>query len=281
MKISYYPGCTLLSSAKEFDESSRAVLHHLDIEPLELPDWNCCGATSAHNISSYLAIALNARNLAIAEKVGLDVVIPCAACFNRLKAAEKALIKNEFKEFPFEGKIKVHNLLYFLYNSYFLDQISKKKKRSLSNIKAVAYYGCLVTRNPKITDISEYEYPNSMDEILKAVGVDCIPWAYKTDCCGAALTVARPEIVYKLVARLYDEAIRAGAECIAVACPLCHANLDMKQQEINKTYGKDYYIPIFYFTELLGLSFGLNETQVWFGRHFVDPKPFLKEKGYI
>ncbi|MDL1970212.1 MAG: CoB--CoM heterodisulfide reductase iron-sulfur subunit B family protein [Candidatus Desulfofervidaceae bacterium] len=282
MKVAYYPGCTLETTAKEFDITSRSVCAQLGIELVEIPDWNCCGASSAHETNDYLAIALPARNLVVAEQeLGLDVVIPCAACFNRLKAAEKALLSRTYTEFDYEGKIKVYDLLSFLAQPEYVKRLKKKVVTPLKELKAVAYYGCLLCRPPEVTDHPQPENPMEMETVLKAIGVECLPWSYKTDCCGASLVVARPDIVHQLVKRLYDRALEVGAECIVTACPLCHANLDMRQKEINEKYHKHYYLPIFYFTELMALAMGIEGTETWAKGHFVDPRPLLEERKYL
>ncbi|MDL1956678.1 MAG: CoB--CoM heterodisulfide reductase iron-sulfur subunit B family protein [Candidatus Desulfofervidus auxilii] len=273
-RIAYYPGCTLETTAKEFDITSRAVCHHLGIELIEIPDWNCCGASSAHETNNYLAIALPARNLLKAEELGLNVVIPCAACFNRLKMAEKAL-KNNYLEFSYQGKIEIFDLLRFLAQSKYLKYLKQKVIKPLKGLKAVAYYGCLISRPPKITDHPQPENPMEMEKILEAIGVDCLEWSYKTDCCGASLVLGRIDIIYQLVKKLYEKALEVGASCIVTACPLCHANLDLRQREINEKFHENYYLPIFYFTELMALALGLKGKEIWFRGHLVDPMPLL------
>jgi heterodisulfide reductase subunit B len=280
LKVSYYPGCTLKGTAKEFDESTSEVCKALDIELVEIPDWNCCGATSAHVTNEYLSFALPARNLMLAQEMGQDIVVPCAACFNRLKFAEKEILNKKHKETGYRGDIRIMNLLDLLSQDETLKRIEKKIKKRLKGLKAVTYYGCLISRPPKITDIKNYENPEDMDKIITALGVSCLPWSYKTDCCGASLALTRTDITLKLVHRLFEMALEAGAECMVVACSLCHANLDTRQQEIADKYGKEYYIPIFYFTELMGLAMGHDVTP-WFRGHLVDPTRLLKSKGLM
>ena len=279
-QLGYYPGCTLETTGREFDMTTRIACQQLGIELVEIPDWNCCGASSAHELNNYLAISLAARNLIIAEqKLALDIVIPCAACFNRLKVAQKALLNKAYSEFAFEGRTKVYDLLRFLAQPRYKKRLRHQVGKSLKGLKAVAYYGCLLTRPPEVTDHPHPENPTEMDEILKILGVDCLFWSYKTDCCGASLTVGRVDVVHQLVKKLYDHALEVGAECIVTACPLCHANLDLRQREINEKFNKNYYLPIFYFTELMVLAMDINDTEVWARGHLVDPMPLLKEKG--
>ncbi len=282
IELAYYPGCTLKTTAEEFDLTSRQVCRELGIKLIEIPDWNCCGASSAHEIDAYLAVGLGALNLVKAEKeLGLDIVVPCAACFQRLKVAEKELLKGKYPEFPFEGKIKVYDLLRFLAQPEYRRKLKQKVKKPLRGLRAVAYYGCLLTRPPEITDHPQPENPMDMDQILKTIGVECLPWSYKTDCCGASLVVGRIDIVHQLVKKLYEKAQEVGAECVVTACPLCHANLDLRQREINTKFHTNYYLPIFYFTELMALAMGIGQPEKWAKGHLVDPLPLLKAKNLL
>ena len=280
MKVSYYPGCALHGTALEYDESTRAMTGMLGVELCELPDWNCCGASSAHATDESLASGLVARNLAIAQKQGMDVVVPCAACYSRFKAGEKGAVagaEGEGKKLNF----RILNLLEFLIASGLRDNIKEMKKRPLSGLKVVCYYGCLLVRPPKVTGARNYENPKEMDELLELLGAEVIPWSYKTDCCGGSLVLTRTDIVRRLAQKLFDKAMEAGAEAIAAACPLCQSNLDSRQEEISQKAGKKYELPVFYFTELMGLSLGHPDVGKWLKRHFVDPTKLLVSKGLI
>ena len=278
MKVSYYPGCSLHGTALEYEESTRAVCKMLGIELQELSDWNCCGASSAHSTNESLAIALSARNLAIAEEVGLDLVIPCAACFQRFKVAEKHIKEKAAPviDTPYQGKVPIKHLLDFLCEEEILKLIKQKVKTSLKGLKTVCYYGCLTVRPPRVTDALNCEDPQAMDELMSLLGAKKCPWSYKTDCCGGGLMLSRTDIVVRLSGKLLQMAKEAGADCIVTACPLCQANLDTRQAEISKTLGKNTHIPIFYFTELLGLALGSGEADQWLKRHIVDPRNLLK-----
>ena len=273
MKVSYYPGCSLHGTAREYDESTRAVCQALGIELNELSDWNCCGASSAHSTDEALAIALPARNLAIAEEVELDLVVPCAACFQRFKVAEKHIKEGRKPVIitSYQGKVPIKHLLDFLCEEEVLKIIEKKVKKSLQGLKTVCYYGCLTVRPPKVTDAINCENPQAMDELMSLLGTENYPWSYKTDCCGGGLMLSRTDIVVKLTGKLLQMAEEAGANCIVTACPLCHANLDTRQAEVSKSLGKEVHLPIFYFTELLGLAMGCGEAGQWMKRHIVDP----------
>lgn len=284
MKVSYYPGCSLESTARDYEESIEAVAGSLGVELEEIHDWNCCGATAAHSVNEHLGLTLPARNLVLAERQGRDVIVPCALCFNRLKTAEKALLGSHAATLGlnYQGKIKIWDLLDYVTQAPILKIIQEKIKKTLKGLKAVSYYGCVVARPPKITDKqADYENPINMDKLLKILGVDCYPWSYKTDCCGAGFAVSRPDIIDTLVQRIYDRALEAGAECLVVSCQMCQANLDLPQERIAKKTGKQYYLPVLYFTELIGLALGRPEVKTWLGRHFVDPLPLLQRKGVL
>jgi heterodisulfide reductase subunit B2 len=283
MKVTYYPGCSLEGTAADYAASIASIASLLDVELVELFDWNCCGASSAHSLDHRIALHLPARNLALAEKAGRDVVAPCALCFNRLKTAEKALQGPEREELglSFGGGFKIWDMLDFLTQEVFLEAIAAKVVAPLMNLRTVCYYGCLAARPPAVTDKSDYENPQNMERLLKGLGAEPVDWSFKTDCCGAGLAVARPDIIDTLVQSLYERAIEAGAECFVVSCQMCQANLDLSQERISRKFGQDYYLPVFYFTELMGLALGLPETRQWLVRHLVDPLPLLKDKGLI
>jgi heterodisulfide reductase subunit B len=283
VKVSYYPGCSLHSTGLEYGKSTQEVCKMLDIELNELTDWNCCGASSAHCTDEVLAIELATRNLVTAEDAGLDLVIPCAACFQRFKVAEKHIQegKEPIVDTPYQGKVPIKHLLDFLIEEENLKGIKEKIKRPLKGLKAVCYYGCLITRPPKVTDAKNYENPQAMDELMSLLGVEVYPWSYKTDCCGGALMLSRPDIVAQLTGNLIQRAEETGAECVVTACPLCQANLDTKQSIISKNLGREVRFPTFYFTELLGLAFGSEEAGGWMKKHVVDPCELLKSKGLL
>jgi heterodisulfide reductase subunit B len=283
MKISYYPGCSLEATARDYRESLEYVCREIGIELTEVEDWSCCGATAAHSTDEFLSLALPARNLMLAEKTGLDMVVPCPMCFNRLKSTEYAL-RNEKPEglpYAFEGRIKVWDLLDFLSQPETLTRIRRKVSRSLSDLNVVCYYGCMANRPPKVTEALNHENPQHMDRLLKALGAQVMDWSYKTDCCGASHTVARPDIVQTLVQRLYERALEAGAEAIVVSCQMCQANLDLPQGKISGIFGKAYDLPILYFTELIGLAWQAPEAKSWLARHLVNPLPLLSRKGVL
>jgi len=246
------------------------------VDLLELPDWNCCGASAAHSTDDSLAHQLADRNLRIAVKEGKDLIIPCAACYSRLKAAEK---KEEASTPAVPGKIRVLSILEFLAGTEMAEKIQTLKKRSLEGLRVVCYYGCLYSRPPRVTGAKNCENPDEMDRLMKKIGVESVPWSYKTDCCGGALVLTRTDIVRRLTRKLFDRALEAGAEAIVVACPLCQANLDTRQEEISREAGQAYDLPIFYFTELMGVALGYRDPGKWWKKHFVDPSGLILKKG--
>lgn len=284
MKVSYYPGCSLGSTAVEYNESLQAVSKTLDIELEELPDWTCCGSSSAHAISDSLATSLAGRNLLIADRLGLDLMVPCSACFQRLKKAEKELKAGKtvggFVQ-KFAGEFKIQHAANLIWDKAGEKAISGRVKKSLKSLHPVCYYGCLITRPPKVTDAEEPEDPQEMDHILKALGADVRQWSYKTDCCGGNLMLTHPGLAKKLVNILYDMALEAGADSIVVGCPLCHSNLDTRQSEILLENGAKYNIPIYYFAELMALAFGNSQVEKCLNKHLTDAKTLLKTKGLL
>lgn len=283
MKVSYYPGCTLEGTAWEYGQSIKAISKILEFELCELEDWNCCGASSAHYLNESLALALPARNLLIAEREERDLVIPCAACYHRLKTAERNLINHprlsEGKSY--QGRLKIKNLLEFLVEDLMQSRIQALVKIPLQGLKAVAYYGCLLVRPPELTGVKNYEDPQSMDQLLSLLEMETLPWPYKTDCCGGSLALTRPDLVKKLVDKLLNMAYEVGADCLVTACPLCQANLDLYQEEISKKLKREYHLPVFYFTELMGLALGSKGVKSWLKRHLVDPRRLLSSKNLI
>lgn len=283
VEASYYPGCSLHAMAAEYDESIRAVCEALEISLVELADWNCCGASSAHFVDDQLAIRLPARNMMIAERAARQLLVPCSACFQRLKHADKELKKDAtgWTNEPYEGKAAVYHVNEFFDRPDLLETIRQKVRRPLRHLAGVAYYGCLSQRPPKVTDAESPENPTSMDRLLRAIGMEARPWSYKTDCCGASLTLTRPDVIHRLSGKLLEAADEAGAECLVTDCPMCQSNLDTRQAEIGAARGKRFNLPVFYVTELMALALGDPRTSRWWKKHFVDPVPLLGSKDLL
>ncbi len=270
MKVAYYPGCSARGTARELGMSAEALCEALDIQLEEIPDWSCCGATSAHSLDAKLAVALPARDLRIAGEISDQLVTPCAACFNRLKTAAKAQAEQG------NGKVvRVDHLLGFIARHLDAAAVEKKRQRWLGGLKIACYYGCLLVRPPEITEFDDPETPTVMDRLLAATGAEPVDWPYKTECCGGAFALVRPSSVERLSGAILKAAKEAGAHCIVTACPLCQANLEFHQGAAGKLYGENLRIPVLGFTELLGYSLGVDPKRLGLDRHIVSPLPLL------
>ena len=280
-KYAYYPGCSLHSTGSEYDVSFRAVCEKLGMDIQEIEGWICCGTSPAHSSSRLLSLALPFENLCLAEKMGLtDIIAPCASCFARLKTAmyeanEDAEIAGQISdalEKPLPKSMNVLSPLEIFCNQQGLAEAVTKQ---LPELKVVCYYGCLLTRPSKVMQFDECEYPMAMDDLLRSFGIETLDWSYKTECCGGALAMTRTDVVLKLTHDILEEARAVGANAIAVACPLCHVNLDTRQVEVEKEYGVQYGLPVFYFTQLMGLAMGVAGDKLGLKKHFVSTDGLL------
>jgi len=283
MKVAYYPGCSLEGTARDYAESIEGICAALRITLDEIPDWNCCGATAAHSIDHQASIELAGRTLKQTEKMThADLLVPCPMCFNRLKTAAFAL-EGEHRD-RYQIKLsrplpKIWDLANFFATDNLMEKVANRVKKPLEGLKVVCYYGCMANRPPEITEEAHYEDPQSMDRIVRNLGATPIPWPYKTDCCGASQVLSRMDIVTRLVGKLYDMAERVGAQAIVVSCQMCQANLDMYQARIQAEWGKSTILPIYYFSELIGLACEVKGVPRWLSRHITDPVPLLRELG--
>jgi heterodisulfide reductase subunit B len=289
MKYAYYPGCSLEGSAAEYAHASEAVLEALGVELEEIDDWVCCGATAAHATSHLLSIALPAISCVAAEKQSLDILTCCAACHNRLKQTNQqvkddpelqAKISGIIEE-DYHGSVNVLHITEVLAREVGLEAIKDRVLTPLKGLKVACYYGCLMARMPESLRSDKSEYPMLLDDLMGAVGAEPLDWPYKTECCGAALTLARQKTVIRLCADILQMAKQNGADVLAVACPLCQANLDMYQAEAEKLLGERFSIPVLYFVQLMGLAMDLDPKRVCLGKLIVDPLPILTKKGFI
>ncbi|MBV6477389.1 MAG: 8-methylmenaquinol:fumarate reductase membrane anchor subunit [Ignavibacteria bacterium] len=278
MNYGYFPGCSQTSSAKEYDLSLRKVFEKLGFGLEELCDWSCCGATSAHATNHKLSNALALRNIVLAGKQGIkNMVAPCAACYNRLITSQHEISmhperKNETEELLSEkipADVKVINVLE-LFFKIGLAKISENRKRDLNGIKAACYYGCLLVRPMNINNFDDAEQPTSMEMIAEAAGATTIDWNYKLECCGAAHSIVRKDIVLNLSKKIIDDAVLNGANVIITACPMCHTNLDMRQRAMKRKYPEHLMIPVLYITELVGLAMGMNVKDLGIDLHYVN-----------
>jgi heterodisulfide reductase subunit B len=225
-----------------------------------------------------MAVALPARNIAAAEKMGLDIVVPCANCFNRLRFSQQMIQKKIYDvPWPVRGSIRIHDMTRFLAGDDMLERVKARVQRPLTGLKVVSYYGCQMVRPPWITGYSDYENPQTLDRLAAATGAEVLDWSYKTTCCGAAIGIGRRDIQESLTARLLDKARRTGAEAVVVSCPLCQCNLDMIQAHTDRQR-----LPVFYFTELLRLAMEADgPVRSWFRKHIGDPIALLEKKGLV
>jgi heterodisulfide reductase subunit B2 len=280
-KYAYYPGCSLHSTGSEFDISFRAVCEKLGMDIKEIEGWICCGTSPAHSSSRLLSLALPYENLCLAEQMGLtDVVAPCASCFARLRTAmyeanedsEIASQISEALEKPLPKSMNVLNPIEIFCNQ---QGLAESVTKELPELKVACYYGCLLTRPSKVMQFDECEYPMAMDNLLRSLGIETLEWSYKTECCGGALAMTRTDVVLKLVHDILGEAKAVGANAIAVSCPLCHVNLDTRQVEVEQEYGVQYGLPVFYFTQLMGLAMGVAPDKLGLQKHFVSSDGLL------
>jgi len=285
-QIAYYPGCSLHSTASEFDHSARAVCQALGLELIEPPGWICCGSTAAHKTDPDLAVELPLRNLALIEQSGLtEAALPCAACFNRFRTAlydtradpELKRRTDDRIGYIYQDQVQVRSLLDMLVNRVGLDEIGRKVTRPLGGLKVVSYYGCLLSRPPQVTGAQHPENPQDMDRLMAVLGAQVIDWSDKTSCCGGSLSLTQTDIVLNLSRRLIEHARAAGADAIAVACPLCHTNLDERQTQMNL----ETPLPALYFTQLMALALGLGAQAAALHKNMIDPRPLLSRLHLI
>jgi heterodisulfide reductase subunit B len=276
MTLGFYPGCSLKGSSREYAESVLAVAKAFDISLEEISDWNCCGATAAHNLSRELSLALPARILSLAEKQGLEeILVPCAACFSRLTVTKYELSSNpslkericEINNMEYKGSVKILNIIQML-NQY-VTQILESRVTKPFDHKVACYYGCYLIRPHEILNFDREEDPQSMDELMLKIGATPIDWAFKTECCGAGLSVSRTRSVGRLSGKIIGDATDRGAEAMIVVCPMCHSNLDMRRDAINSFLGEKIDIPVLYITQAIGLAVGIDRKALALQRHFV------------
>jgi heterodisulfide reductase subunit B2 len=283
----YYAGCSLEGTASEYDTSLKVVLKALEVDFREPDDWNCCGSTPAHTVDHILAAALAARNLAIVEKTGIKTLItPCPSCMTVLKKAQHGMIKSDsFKQEvnglldePYECGVFAKSALQVIYEDVGLDAISAKVTHALPDLKVAPYYGCILSRPPEIAQFDDPENPVSMDKILAAAGVEICDFAFKVECCGAAFGVPKRDMVNQLTYKVLSMAVDSGANCIAVACPLCQQNLDLRQEQVNRLMGSSFDIPVLYFSQIMGLAYGYSPDVLAMNKVIVNADRFVRSR---
>jgi heterodisulfide reductase subunit B2 len=288
-RYAYYPGCSLLSSAKEYDRSVRAVFAHLGIDLVELDDWNCCGAVHASVNSRDAGISLPARNLALAQAQGFDrIVAPCSGCYKNLRQASKAIeadkaLRQQFNDHLRDGlqlteNVTVLHPLYVLLTELGLPAIRKQIVNPLDDLKVASYYGCMLTRPKDIFDSTER--PTGLDDLVRALGAQLVDYSMKAKCCGGALALSHSEVTAKLTGNVLVSAKDAGADVVMLACPMCHTALDAYQAKAARAMGRSLDLPVLYFTQVMGLALGLDPKVLGFERHMVSPRQQLVRLGF-
>jgi len=268
----YFPGCSSSEGgAKAYGWSTQAVSKILDMELIELDDWNCCGSTPYSSVDELASFCLSARNLSLAEKRGFDLVTPCSSCYVILNRTNSHL-----KEYPqvkakvnealaagslgYHGTVRVRHLLDVFVNDIGYDEINSKVKRNLGGLKVAPYYGCQVVR-PRF-GFDHPEFPQSLDKLIASLGGEPVPFPLKARCCGGSLIIPEEALALDLIRKLLDSALSNGAECLVTVCPLCQTNLDAYQSRVNKRFKTNFNLPILFFTQLMGVAFGLGGEEL-------------------
>ncbi len=283
MKYAYYPGCSAHSTARDMHESCLAVAKALGIKLEEIKGWTCCGASAAHQTDRALAASLAAANLLLAKGMGADMVVNCAACYSRSKSANYE-VKNSaaMRESvagllgeSYDGSVKVRHFIEVLAQDIGAAKLKKAVKKPLNGLKVACYYGCYLLRPPEVTGMDDPENPSILENIVEALGGEALDWPGKVDCCGGALNLTRTDVTVARSANIIEMAKAAGAECIAVGCPMCQTSLDLRQKDMAKQ-GKNYNMPVLYITQLVGLCLGITPEELGCQRLTVPPKAVLK-----
>jgi heterodisulfide reductase subunit B len=289
MKYAYFPGCSIHASAKEYEMAAQAINERLDIEFVEIPDWNCCGSIDAvHAYNPLLSVSLAARNLALAEAMNMDIVTLCSACFFTLSrannvlredAAMKTKVDNALADagLKYAGGVKVRHYLDVLANDVGLDKIRQQVKAPLKGLKVAPYYGCLVVRPAGIQRFDDPEHPMSMDRVIEALGAEAVFYQDKTRCCGASLVITDEDVMLEMARSPLVTAKNAQADCLVTPCPMCHFNLDAKQRDIESRFKIDIGLPVLYVTQLMGLAFGLSPKELGLHRNIVSPSRIIEK----
>lgn len=278
MSYIYYPGCSLESSARSYDLSTRWVFHALDRELVELEDWNCCGATMYMSIKETISLVISARNLALAEKMNGDIVAPCSSCYTILNKTNKVLKENFILKakvdqslrrvgLEYNLNVKVRHPLDVLINDIGLEAISAKAKRPLNGIRIAPYYGCQIVRPDRVFD--DRENPMTMDRLFEKLGAESAAFPMKVRCCGGMLMTTFEEISLKLCKELLEGAVENGADCVITTCPLCQINLEAYQDKINKMFKTAFQLPILFFTQLLAYALGAGRADIGLDHHLI------------
>jgi heterodisulfide reductase subunit B len=284
MNYAYFPGCSAESTARDMHQSTLAVAQSLGIQLVEPKGWTCCGATAGHQTDRVLAVALSAATLAKVKSLGLDLVVNCAACYNRMKVANHEVATNsqvrakvaEAIGRDYDGSVKIRHFLEVLLEDVGVEKITQALRGSLAGMKVASYYGCLLVRPHEVTGFDDPENPTSLDRMVAAMGGAALEWPHKVECCGGGLSMSRTDVVVNLTDSIVGMAKAAGAECIAVSCPMCQINLDMRQLDVAKVKGRRHDVPVLYITQLLGLCLGIPAGQLGLNKLMISPERIVK-----
>jgi heterodisulfide reductase subunit B2 len=281
--LPYYPGCSGTGTSLEYDTSTRAVMKALGLNPVEIPDWSCCGSTPAHTVNHVLSAALSARNLALVAGMGhLSITTPCPSCLMNLKSAAHKTQDKEFREktnrlmeSPYNGDVTVRSVLQAIWEDAGYEGVKGAVIKELKGVRLACYYGCLMNRPPELMGFDDPEHPVVMDKLMEAAGAEVVPFPLKVECCGASFGITRKDIVTRLSGKLLAVAAQLNVDALVTACPLCQMNLDLRQGQVNAANGTNHRIPVFYYTQLLGIAFDLPSSVLGLNRLFVSPEPVL------
>jgi heterodisulfide reductase subunit B len=288
VKYAYYPGCSLECNASAYDVSVRAVADLLGITLVELDDWNCCGATEFFSQDELVASAVVARNLALVDPQLSQLVAPCAACYLNLNKTDKLMGENPQMNAKINealaagglsyraGRVKVRHLLDVICQDVGETAVRDKVVKSLAGLRIAPYYGCQVVRPVKGLDNTEY--PMMMDGLFQWLGAEVVDYPVKAHCCGGHMTQISEPQAFELIRRLLQSAVDYEADMILCMCPMCQLNLDAYQSRVNKFFKTAFHVPIVYFTQMLGVAFGIEPAKLGFGKELVAALPVIKAK---
>jgi len=280
----YYPGCSAEATAVGLGLSVEAIAKPLDMELIELEGWTCCGSTPYGSLDELESIVVAARNLALAEKTGLDLVTPCSSCFITLYQADIKLkdhpqLMAQINEalavanLEYHGSVRVRHLTEVLVNDITPEVITTKVKRPLNGLKVAPYYGCQLVRPDYGFD--DPEFPQSLDRLVECLGAKAVPFPLKNRCCGGSLIISEEDLALGLIRKLLDNAVENGAQCIVTPCPLCQTNLDAYQSRVNSKFKTHYNVPVLFVTQLIGLALGIAPAPLGLNTNIVSPSEVL------
>jgi heterodisulfide reductase subunit B len=280
LEYAYYPGCSLEHTASPYDKSIRMVFQALGVGLHEIEDWNCCGATMYMSAKKIVGYSISARNLALAQNMGMPICAPCSSCYTILRKTnrhiawdpkERAKINEALKaaDLSYDTHVDVRHPLDILSNDIGLDSIAARVTNPLKGIKVAPYYGCQIVRpHGQFDDVDD---PIKMDQLLSSIGAEVVHYPCKVRCCGGMLMTTQQNIALELNLKLLEAAVDNGADMIATACPLCQMNLEAYQKKINKAFNRNFNIPVVYFSHLLGIALGIKPDQMGIEQFIISP----------